>query len=370
MMLSSCWNHKDIEMVAIAAGLAIDRDEKTNLIIATIEIIDLQSGGEKGAITSMLVEAEGETVFDAIRNAIMKIGEKVFWGHCKILIVSEDIAREGIISVIDFTERDAETRSDLWIVISRSRTAKDILAASIESNEIIAFHLDETLRSDKHVSKFASGDFSELIRTLKVKTASSLIPTVTTMGSNEEMFIEVSGTGVLKDDKLVYILNENESKITLLIRNQLKGGLLILSEKPPNGGKVNITLEIFNSKTKLKPVIQENKIYFYIDIKLDVGIGEIDGRENYIEKDKREKVAKHMGEIIENQIIDLVKKTQVNDSTDIFDFGSAIQRRMPKYWKEIESNWDEMYQIIEVIPNVEINITRSALSFETIKVGD
>jgi spore germination protein KC len=58
MLLSGCWNYREIDKLAIVAGVAIDRDPETNRFLMTTEIIDLKSSGKEVEIKSQKIATD------------------------------------------------------------------------------------------------------------------------------------------------------------------------------------------------------------------------------------------------------------------------------------------------------------------------
>ena len=367
--LSACWNYKDIETLGIVAGAAIDKDVQNNNYILTIEVANQKSEGKGGQFKSQIIESTGDTVFDAIRNAITKSGKKLFWSHCQVVIVSKDIAREGIIQVLDFFTRHDEIRADVHIIISAANTAEEILKTPVESNDIVSFYLNNTLESYGNVSKSIPNEQIQFMNEISTKTTSATAPVVNIKTYNNKTIPEISGSAVFKNDKLEYFINGQESEIALMIRDDLKGGLLTLQETNLNAN-MKITLEILGSKTKINPSIENGIISMKIDTKMQVEIGELEGSVDFINKDNSKILKKDIENKIANEIKNLVTKTQNNSSTDIFDFSGTIQRKMPNYWRKVEGNWDEIYKSLKIQPNVEIDIISSGKSQKSIKIGD
>ncbi|MBU3220601.1 endospore germination permease [Clostridium algidicarnis] len=80
--------------------------------------------------------------------------------HAKVFIVSKDIAKEGIVPVIDLIDRDVELRNDMWILISESDTASDILRKGKEGSEIISYELAASIGNSNKIRDFI--DFIKL----------------------------------------------------------------------------------------------------------------------------------------------------------------------------------------------------------------
>jgi len=386
-LLSGCWNYRDLEDIDIVMGVAVDKNQANGDYTLTIEVINPeQAGGQSGQSSSpgggkssqeaqknpksILVEADGYTIMDAARNAIYKNGKRLFWGHCKGIIISEDIAKEGIIPVLDLFWRDAEIRPDIQIIVSRDTNAGTILKSHVESGDLVSDFLDSTISSGKSVSKFVTDEMTPLIEKLSVKTTSVVTPTVYTINKEGQSVPEVKGTAVFKEDKLKYFLDEKESKTALLIMDQLQGGVLTLNEKSADSptGTMRIALEIYNSKTKIKPSLQNGSLTIEIEAELEAGIAELEGSKDYLEKDQREILAKDTETMLENRINALISKTQNFYSTDIFGFDGKIKRKMPDYWRTHESDWDMIYKNLKIVSKVKVELTLSAYTSKPITI--
>ena len=53
---------------------------------------------------------------------------KPYYAHAQIIIIGEEMAKEGMNSVLDLFQRDPEGRSDFNIIVSHDSTAQEILS--------------------------------------------------------------------------------------------------------------------------------------------------------------------------------------------------------------------------------------------------
>jgi hypothetical protein len=149
---TGCWNYRELNDIAIVSGTAIDKNEKNNKYIVTFEIINTKGAKESKNIPD-LVTMEGNSIFDAVRNTIEKLARRIYWSHAKVVVINKSIAKEGITPVIDFMYRDAEVRTDIWMLISDDDTAADILKGKDKYHDTISFHIDEAFRNEANISK-------------------------------------------------------------------------------------------------------------------------------------------------------------------------------------------------------------------------
>ncbi|QUH19235.1 Ger(x)C family spore germination protein [Alkaliphilus sp. B6464] len=369
ILVSGCWNYAELDRIAIVSGLAVDKNPKGDKFLLTAEIVDIQGSLTEEHVKARRIQAEGDTIFDAVRNMILISAKKLYWSHTKAIIVSQDVAKEGIRPVIDWVCRDIEPRADMGIFVSREKTAWELLEQQSITTDIRAFEMEYMLIANTDLSKSVRIDIIELIDTIAGKGTSSYLPAIGVTLNDGRMTANLSGIAVLKKDKFIEFLSEQDAKFFLFVRNKIRGGLLIISpdEEQP---KDRITLEIFKSKTKIQPVYSNGKLLMKININTEVGIAEEDAPINYMIEKNKNKLKKETEEYLNKNIENIIKKVQENFDTDIFGFGRIVMEKMPSLWKNIDDEWDEVFKTLEVDINTEIDIRGSGLISKPIQVGD
>ncbi len=369
LLLSGCWNYREVERLAIVSGLAVDKDENSGEFLLITELVDVKETMGKTTLTSKKIDSRGKTILDAIRNMIKISGKKLYFSHTKVVIISQDVARENIIPIVDWISRDHEPRIDLDLLISREKTAKELLSQQSVTTDIRALEMSFMLDANKSLSKSPKVGTYEFINALEAEGISPTLPTIgiTTIENKETS--ELSGTAVFKKEKLVGFLDEEESKYLLFIRDKIKGGLLSI-DMSENNPKDKVTLEIFKNKTKIKPVYSGENISMNIIIKTEVSIEENDTSINNIDENGRAKLKNESEKYLEKQINNLIKKVQNEFDSDIFGFGAKIKAEMPYLWKTIKDDWDDIFKDLDVVVNAQIDIRNSGITSKPIEVGD
>lgn len=369
VILAACWNYREIDKFIILAGVAVDKDKDTNKYIFTQELVE-PIGKERG-LKSKITQTKGDSIFNALRESIESNGKKIYWGHTKIMIISEEIAKHDLISIIDVVNRDAEIRGDIKIVVSKDNTANEILYKTHKiGDEIISYKINETLKNQKSVSHYPDINFWEFTEQLLAKGSSPIAACIHMEKQEGVLISRVSGSSVFKKAKLVGNLNDIETESALFIKDEVKGGFMVI-ESEVDANKYKNTLEIFKSETKVKPEYKDNKLTMNINVEIDTGIIEIDGERDFIEKKGRQILQKDAEEYVKKNIKKVIDKAQTDFESDIFGFSGIIMREMPKEWKKkIEPNWEEEFKKLDANIQVKINIRNSALNSKPIKVGE
>lgn len=369
ILLSGCWNYREIDRLAIVSGLAIDKNHINNKFMLTAEIVDLLGSLTEGNVKAKRIEAEGETVVDAVRNMIKVSGKRLYWSHTKVIIVSEDVAKEGIKPIIDFISRNNEPRLTINMFISRKKTAKELLNQQSVTTNIRAFEMEYMLMGNNSLSKSMKVDTSELVDIMSGKGISSYLPALDITLNDEKKTATLSGLAVFKKDKLIGFLNEEDTKYFLFLKNKIKGGLLVI---PMNDEKSNdkVTLEIFKNKTKIKPIYTKEKLLMKVDINTEFSIKEEDTNINYMSKENRNILKKETEVYLQKNIEKVIKKVQEDFDSDIFGFGRIVMIDMPSLWKNIEKDWNKIFKTLEVEINAKVNIKDGGLVSKPVQVGD
>lgn len=365
---TGCWNYREIDKLAIVTGMAIDKGKSNNYLI-TIEIVNIESGGKEAKTTSKKLEMEGETIFDGVRNIIKISGKRLYFSHTKIVIISKEIAKEGLVPVLDWFNRDAESRHSIHILVSKEKTAAELLSPQSTTNEIRSFEIENMIMAQKSIAKAPNIIISQLIDNLSGEGISATLPVIGITMNQGEKIPELSGTAVFKKGKFVGFLDEKETKDLLFITDEVKRGLIIEKETK-NNKKANITFEIFKSKTKIKPVYKNGEFTMDILIKPQVTIAEQGTTKDYVDEKEMKLIKNDTEKKMGMDIEKLVKKVQEEYGADIFGFGRSIFHNKKKIWKRVRENWGEEFKNVNIKVKVELDIKNSALSRKPIKVGD
>lgn len=366
-MVSGCWNYRETDQLFIVAGMAIDKG-KDDDIEMTLELVEF-SNEKEAKFTSHTITLEGKTIFDTARNGISLLGKKLYWAHLKVIVISKQVAQEGVIKILDWINRDSETRADVNILISKGTTAKEIFLAPGRFGEIKAYRMREMMDNEKNLSKAPMIELWNFTESLAAKGMVAVAPTVKIKVINGKETPQILGTAVFKKDKLVGFLDEQETKDMLFLQDKIKGGVLVQIEVQ-NNQKTPISLEIFKSKTKIKPEIQEETIHFDVNINTITALDEIGGTFDFINDENRVRLEKSVGKSMAERMERLVKKMQVDYGADIFGFGTFIREDKPKVWKNFENKWDEEFQDSSVTVTMNVHIRNSAMLSKPLEIEE
>lgn len=366
--LPGCWNYREINDMAIVAGVAIDKSEEGKLEL-TVEIIDAKgSQGSQGssASGSQIVSLTGDTMFSIVRGLLSLTGKKLFWSHATTIIISKEVAKDGVNKVIDWYTRDTETRADVNMFVSKEKTAKEIFTSSSTTNRIISFELSKTMIEEDNLSTAPNIQIWDFMDRMESEGRSAIAPTVYLLKGKKNIS-RISGMAVFVQDKMVGTLNGEETKYCLMANDYLKGGLIVLDLEEDK----SLVLEILHNKTKYKTAWVDGKPRIDLTIMTEVALDEINFSSDLMQSSTIAKFEALAEEEIESQIHRVVKKAHRQYDSDPMGFGMKFDEQMPRLWDKIEKDWRTVY-LPQLIVNVDskVIIKNTAKTTRTIRKGD
>lgn len=361
--LSGCWNYRGLNKVSIVTGVAIDRNTENNNYQLTIETIDVSGAGKEGTGKSQLVEGEGKTIFEAVRNAKKRLSKKLYVSDVKVIIISNQIARqEGIKPSLDWFVRDAETRETAIPVISQEKTAKEILAASGADDKIISEELEKIINSDRQITastkKIASYQTFNILQS--GKETALVLPAVHCTSNKDKKVVEVNGTAVFKEDKLQGYLSPEETHYYLFAVDEIAGGITTFPLNQEN--QDSLALEISKNKTKKSYSYDGNRLKVFLDISTTAMLGEVNFDIDILKKNNIEEIKSAANLAFLQRIEAVIQKGRMEFNCDIFGVGTMIHKSDPVLWSKLKENWDYYIQTMEVEVRPEVVIVNTGLT--------
>ncbi|KJS12489.1 MAG: hypothetical protein JL56_12935 [Desulfotomaculum sp. BICA1-6] len=321
------------------------------------------------------LSAEGDTVFEALRKLSRESPRQLFFAHNQVIILSEELAREGLEEIIDIFERNPQIRRTTWMLVGRGEMAHLLdVPGRIESSpsqRIFGIINERDLTSQYAVQSL--GDFIEQMEiegtqpyTAVVEAVpNQAVPTETQHSTAEGQAmeprhnLELNGTAVFRLDKLAGFLNLKESRGLLWVRGKVNGGVIEVPT-PDESGKL-VSLEILRSKTKLQPEIRDGRILMTVDVEVESNLGETTGPVDLTKPEVINKLEALQADAVRDEIESALAKAQQEYGVDVFGFGETVHRKYPREWKEMKKKWPELFSGVQVEMMVDTKIRRTGL---------
>lgn len=367
-LFTACWNYREVDRMTIVTGFAIDKTDEGNYLL-TFEIVDLHEAGKEAKIKSALIESEGENLMSSIRNAISINFPKLYFGHATVVILSREVANEGVLHVLDFFFRDAEPRLNINILVSESETAGEILKSKAVASELISVEITNILDEQVSLSKALAVPAYEFVNALVEDGISGVMTSLCTVENNDEKVVKLCGTAIFNEDKLKGFIDGEETFALSFILDEVKGGIIVANVGSETDEE-KISLEILESSTKVIPVYEANELSILVAIDTKVALAEHGSIKNFNDEEGREELKKIAEEQLKEKIEGIIEKVQKKFGTDVFGFGNRFYKELPQVWKERKKEWNMIFKNLEVKIETNLEIKHTGLLSEPIKIGD
>jgi spore germination protein KC len=367
-MMQGCWNYKEIDSMNIVAGFAIDRGYEGYKYHLTIDIADTSRAGKDKPVQTDLVESEGDTIMDAIRNTMKRTGMKLYFPNCQIAIISRDVAQDSILPVLDFLMRDAEPRLTMELLISEEKTAKEVLQQAPTTMSITSFEIDKMYElSEKYQPATIYQVLYQNYNTLADEGRALTMASVRLSDNNGAKTAVLNGTAIFNKDKLAGFLTTEDSKYCLFVMDGVTAG--VIDVKAPTGNTV-AALEVFGNKTTVTPIVENGKIRFTIHTETDAALDELDETADVLDKDNLHAFETLAEKQLQENIARVIGMVQQQYGLDIFGFCDALHRSDLQTWRQVQQNWDSVFKNMQVDVSCKINIRNGASEKGPAKIGN
>ena len=358
--LGGCWNYRGLDEMSIVTGMAIDKNPENGNYQLSFEIVDLTIPIKEKGPSVKIIESEGKTLFDAVRNAKKRITNKLYFGQAQLVVISEEIARnEDISGMIDWFLRDGECRETVCVAISQEKTARDILSIEGTDQAIVANEIQKIIESDEKVtSSTVCVELYKVFDTLKAEGKSLILPAVHNVMNDGEPVSEVNGTAIFKDKMLIGFLTPDESKYLLFVVDGIKGGVLTFSST--GEAHDNVTLEISKNSTECSFDFTNGKVKILLKTDTTVYLDEMMAYNNALDEQQIDTLENAAEAELKDSIMNVIQKVQSEYGSDIFGFGNMIYKKDPHLWNRLKDTWEEQFMSLEVEVQTDIHIANTA----------
>ena len=313
-MMTGCYNYRELNQLAITSAIGIDK--KGDEYEVSIQVMNTQKQGSDSNSSGdqpkfITYKEKGKTIQQAFRNIVLEAPRRLYANHISLLIINEDVAKEGIYDILDLLFRDSESRKQFNVIISRNSKSYDVLEILTPLETLNAKNINDSLIADSQflgVSETIT--FEQLLASYLNEKNDIVLPSVEVIGdikqgesteniqsASPSTKVILSGYSIFKGDKLIGYLSNQDSINLGFIRNKI-----------------------------------ENTIVNY---KCD--------DKNYM----NDKIDKQ----IEKQIKSTIEKINREYNADVYGFEDLFYKKNPKYYKQLKKEYKE-----DFLSNINIKV--------------
>lgn len=382
---SGCWSRKEIDELSFIMAMGLDKGREPGKYIVTFQVAlpalivgggsrggggggngggggsgSGGMGGGSGATKPVWTpSAEGRTVIDAVRRITEFDPRRGYAQHVTVIIFGEELARDGLLPVLDLFDREPEIRPTILVYVARG-VAQRLLQATPTLGTVPAMALEGLSRWGREAAAFHPVTLNELFYTASSGKGEIILPVIypstgkveaedKTGGSSQQdspkgQEIRAAGMAVFRQEKLVGFLNRPETRGYLWLAGKLRQGIFLV--KAPGGGTAS--LEIRRARTKVEPVVTPEGVRFRVKIETEYDVAEITGPTDISKQEIRHSLSRRLTATICNEVRAALTRLQGEFQSDVLGWGELLYRRHPKVWRRLAPRWPEVFATLPV----------------------
>lgn len=378
LLLTGCGNYRELNDLAITTGIAFDIKDDQYIVSYMVANSNKAETDSKSSETKITVyEGIGNTISSAYMDLNSKNPKIPYISHLEVVIISEDLAKKGMLEALDFLMRNPESRKEFYIVLSKNVEAGTLLKTLAPLESFPSQNIAEIIKSNKDdQSTIVMQKYSDVITDLIDEGVEPIINGIELEGNKEEgqnqeslekatpsATMKIDTIGIFKKDKLLGWANHDETVGINIINNS--AGFVLLETKCDDKYMTSTLKDI-----KTEPIITfENNIpKIKLKIKADGAILEMQCKRNLEEKEVMKELEKEFNDRLKKIIYDTINLVQHEYKSDIFGFGNYIYKNNLKKWNTIKNKWDdEIFTNIAIDVDVNINLNNKGSLEQSLK---
>lgn len=360
-LLTGCWDRRELEERASVLAIAIDQDEADeNLYKLTVQIpIPIKIAGSSGkgggnnADAVKIMSVTGRTVTDAASNLQMRLNQRVFLGHTRILALSEEVARKGIQDIMDGFRREPQIRRLLWPIVVKGK-ASSLLEIKPGIEPIPVVFLMGLIENGMKLGRIPDQTLGDYFNQTSNLTMEPFLNYV------EASKTEVSwkGIAVFRGHKMVGILDHVQSWSLLQLRNEKPGGDIVIPLPKTKNGYVS-----FRPHFVKKKVIIDKEFSATYQCELQGDIVELTEDLNIPAEQFIVQMQALIKKEMENRAKKLLQQLQKQYNSDILKLGLTLRaKHYDEYWKK--HDWKEDFRDFPIRVKYTIKLRRLGMEMQ------
>jgi len=352
LLMSSCWDFKQIDNHYILTGLAVDQGEGNELIVSTripAPITGLQTS-TTFTRHARVVSRKGATVLNALQRMNSEFKKDIYLGHLQVVLIGKKAAQYNLERIVDSFSRNPIIQRKLYLIIFEGE-AKEALIPTNELDVAPIPDLANMLDINK-TNNFIPVTLDEFIFRYSGAGYDAILP----LASLSNDVIQINGMAIFKDKKLVGELNGEETRaLSLLISSDFTTEYYTVpGENYNNNSKDIVTVRTKRSGGSIKVFLKEDHIEALLKIKVRARITEYPSIQHGKEE---EELYRTIENNVENQIrknLQSVINKSIEYNSDIMGIGKYVRAKYMPYWDRI--NWDKEYKNTKFKIDIDVEL--------------
>ncbi|MDP4089182.1 MAG: Ger(x)C family spore germination protein [Bacillota bacterium] len=397
-MLAGCTDSSEVDDNVYVVAIGLDKGVN-NKVVVTVQYPTYRKskggagggGGDTGQGSSNLHSVEAPSLLEAIDLLNMAVSRRIQLTHTKVLVISEEFAREGMGAFLAPLARFRGARRTMFVVVTRGSALEFIQENKTFIGESITKTIELMLAQSKNTGFFPMMNFHYFYRDI-ISTYGNAIAAYAGVNKRQEIETgggkkksplvthgdlkpgemprigiakrEYVGTALFNGDKMVGSLNPYETRYMLMLRGLFQKGIMTIEDRRSPGNGIIVSIRN-GRRPKITGRFDNGRPVIDLDLNIEADIGSIHSRINYESTKLIEDLNNQLEVAIKKGVEETIEKTKKEYRTDVFLFGKKLAGYFPTIQEWQKYDWLSHFPDTKVNVKVEVNVRRTGLNIDS-----
>ncbi|QNU65674.1 Ger(x)C family spore germination protein [Ruminiclostridium herbifermentans] len=394
--VSGCYDSNEVDDLAYVIAIGVDKadDNSFNLTFQTAVPKSITGGeGESTDIKTF----KTDNFLTGLKKTSAYLERKINLSHTKIIVVSEEVAKEGIMAFLNGLQQNIELRPSVEIIVSSEGAQKYIESIKPKLSSSPAKHYDLLFKSFETDFLVKDTQLEDYMYRAKYKSTQPIAIYAAIDKSindeeksdngnkkqeeedkkdeesskedkdkddknkgdeNKEGSMSVAGLAVFKMDKMVGKLNKDEAMLFALMTSTKNKEIEIVDPLDDRFKVLGNVTKLRTSSSKVKIINGKPQINIKLDLNVDVKAVQSDN--DYDDPENGAKLKAAYEQYLNEGIKKLLDKTTKELKSDIFGFAQEAKKNFLTIDDWENANWDDIFVKSEYELMVDVKVRRQS----------
>ena len=337
------WDYHDIKDQVIVAGMSVDLTEGGQKLV-TFEMANVPVD-RRQSIEPVTLSSVGETAQEAILNVAADLSYSMYIGHAWLLLLSEEVARQGIDRLVALIATHPGYNMVTDIAVVRDVPAREVFACETVGSTFISYALNSGFKTDEaYVGKTYQTYAYQAYPMLDDPYRGYLVPAISVIDRDGKKCAENNGSAIFRQGRLIGFLSPEETQMARIVMGKMQKTDLRVSL---GGEWVSLAVERCSAKRRVRWRGDTPEFVLEVELKLSTTL--------LLKMDKRALLEESARETVEAGIGLLLDDARAL-RCDYLGFADLLQRRHLSRWNNIKHNWPRLFSELACAVEVRVEV--------------
>ncbi|SNT10139.1 germination protein, Ger(x)C family [Anaerovirgula multivorans] len=342
--LAGCWDATDLEELLIVYGLGIDiSNDNPDQYFFTIGFPTIipEAPEKKHEFST-----EAPSLGRAKNNLQQKVYRQISYDNIRVIIFSEEVAKQGIMVHIDSMLREPLFRGTTRFAVAIDR-AVDMLTMEPPVSLFISTFLFDSIEQNYEATLVPITTLRNFSHEYYADGIEPAMPFICYGADKTEL--NVGCVALFQGDKMIEYFSGDNSRAFMLLRGEIHGGIYTFELMD---GFVSINLK--GGSGKIKTELINGELHIYHDIFINCVLSEHTPKHEMLSANSIKALETQLEEKIKKSLRNALDILQNELKNDNIGYGKYVKANHPEYFDG--ESWNDQFAkaIIHVNPTVRI----------------